>query len=589
MTTVEPLRAPTARPRPSLRLVPSPGGEDGGTMPLIYRAVWVDNDHNPIAVLEDEFRRWCELKGIAGDDVPYRGREQAGSNEIDVRRGDAEFGRILRMSLRELDGQGRTWMTTATAVSDLADSTYWVDVDCEDPSGGRVEIAAPRLVRQILDESGTPMRGPVRLSSGRQVVLSVSAVHPWIDLLFDPDRDIPLVIFSPDATEDVATNDKRATAAAGVLAGLAVVVLVSPTAINAFNAALPEGFRVYGGAARLYLPQIAVEDADDSVRHRYYSLRQIQHGHKVGLLMAQRLANSQRWCDPPRAWDTLRALVTRPSDEEVRQRQAEIARSVESEGDDGSRLRAETEQLLELLLTAEAERDALQDEMGSELARLRDRVDQLQDENLDDAAAMEELVRERDALRRGLVQVARGVADADGGRLEDEPRELDIPLSPSEAIELAQIALPNVVVPDEAVCDIERLDESTKDRIWAATTWDGLLALNDYASAVAQGEDTGGFYVWCQRTHLFQSSKIAMVESESVRNEERLARRRILPIDTEVEPAGRVMMQSHLKIQVGGGPTIPRLYFYDDTAGVTGKVHVGFYGPHDLMPNTRTN
>lgn len=31
------------------------------------------------------------------------------------------------------------------------------------------------------------------------------------------------------------------------------------------------------------------------------------------------------------------------------------------------------------------------------------------------------------------------------------------------------------------------------------------------------------------------------------------------------------------------------VYFHDDTGGTTGKVHVGFIGPHGLMPNTRTN
>ena len=31
-----------------------------------------------------------------------------------------------------------------------------------------------------------------------------------------------------------------------------------------------------------------------------------------------------------------------------------------------------------------------------------------------------------------------------------------------------------------------------------------------------------------------------------------------------------------------------RIYFYDDTHGNTGKIHVGFIGPHYLMPNTKS-
>ena len=38
----------------------------------------------------------------------------------------------------------------------------------------------------------------------------------------------------------------------------------------------------------------------------------------------------------------------------------------------------------------------------------------------------------------------------------------------------------------------------------------------------------------------------------------------------------------------GDGPNIPRNYFHDDTAGTTGKVHVGFFRPHSYMSNTKT-
>jgi hypothetical protein len=47
-------------------------------------------------------------------------------------------------------------------------------------------------------------------------------------------------------------------------------------------------------------------------------------------------------------------------------------------------------------------------------------------------------------------------------------------------------------------------------------------------------------------------------------------------------------MFAHMKIQSGGGGNIPRLYFYDDTDGPTGKMHVGFVGPHRHVRNTRT-
>lgn len=48
-------------------------------------------------------------------------------------------------------------------------------------------------------------------------------------------------------------------------------------------------------------------------------------------------------------------------------------------------------------------------------------------------------------------------------------------------------------------------------------------------------------------------------------------------------------MFAHLKVSEGGGQNIPRIYFHDDTKGVTGKVHIGFFGPHRFVPNKSTN
>ena len=47
-------------------------------------------------------------------------------------------------------------------------------------------------------------------------------------------------------------------------------------------------------------------------------------------------------------------------------------------------------------------------------------------------------------------------------------------------------------------------------------------------------------------------------------------------------------MQAHLKISEGGGDLAPRIDFHDDTMGETKRVHVGFVGPHHLVPNTKS-
>jgi hypothetical protein len=38
-------------------------------------------------------------------------------------------------------------------------------------------------------------------------------------------------------------------------------------------------------------------------------------------------------------------------------------------------------------------------------------------------------------------------------------------------------------------------------------------------------------------------------------------------------------MEEHIKIEQGGSPC-PRIHFYDDTRGSTGRIHVGWFGDH---------
>lgn len=79
-----------------------------------------------------------------------------------------------------------------------------------------------------------------------------------------------------------------------------------------------------------------------------------------------------------------------------------------------------------------------------------------------------------------------------------------------------------------------------------------------------------------------------MRESETVENNAGLRRARTFPVDNDVDAPGSIYMGAHLKISEGGGNLAPRVYFHDDTGGTTGRVHVGFVGPHYLVPNTRS-
>lgn len=372
-------------------------------MTLIYRAVWEDDWCEPILVLDDEFRDWCASKGIDADDIPRRGRVAVNERIwIEVRRADTEVGRALRCTLSETDPRGRVWTTTATALADGEAPTFWVDVECADPHGGQPELAAPRLVRGMIRNGGRPTSYglPLRSNAGR---LGPNSVDELIDALLDEDREVPIVVFSDDPRSDPLTTIRRADAAAQVLAGLAQVYAVSPNAGAVLNAALPDGFRVYGGAVRMYLPPLHVDDPDDAYRHRWIPLRLIStHPRRAASLLAARLARLQLHPPIPDAWATLGPFLRRPSDAEVDNRASEIsnARATAEGHIDLESLLREVDDLTKLLAEADLVREALEAQARSEIVRLEVALAAGEIERYDDADELEDLRRERDALQR---------------------------------------------------------------------------------------------------------------------------------------------------------------------------------------------
>lgn len=575
-------------------------------MTLVYRTVWDDDWANPTALLEDEFKKWCAGKGIDADDIPVRGRyAQSDQLFIDVRRADVEFGRALRCTLVEIDPTGRTWTTTATALADNSSSrekgqvtedgqgerVFWVDLECEDPSGGAPEMAAPRLVRGLIDNGGRPT------IFGQKVTTEARRLHhtniaELTSALVDPNRTIPIVVFSPDIHREPMVTIDRADAAARTLVGLVPVYTISPSASDVLNADLPAGFGVFGGAVRLYLPHLQADDPDDARRHRWIARRIIEaHPLRAASLLAGRLARLQIHRPIPASWDRLGGLLQRPSDSEVQQRAAAIAagRRPVPDDDTPADLRREVEELTSLLAEADLVREASDRSAGEEIARLQAAIATADEDRLDDADELDQLRRESDELRRTIWILSRPSTEEPAGTEElAAVAEVAVPESISDAVVLASEHLSFVVVPDTALVDVDELDSAEKYLVWASACWQGLRALNDFAEAKNRGEQPAGFKLWCDSTGAWPTSKLAMTESDSVMNSDQMRNQRNFPVDERVDPSGRIFMFAHLKIQAGGGNNIPRLYFHDDTNGPTAQMHVGFIGPHRHVRNTRS-
>ncbi|MFI6692123.1 hypothetical protein ACIBLA_10210 [Streptomyces sp. NPDC050433] len=104
----------------------------------------------------------------------------------------------------------------------------------------------------------------------------------------------------------------------------------------------------------------------------------------------------------------------------------------------------------------------------------------------------------------------------------------------------------------------------------------------------ASGTAGRDFRSWCSRppndAYPFSAGKVKMKESDTVGNRGAWRRERTFPVPLAVDRSGEVYMEAHIRI--GGGNTVsPRLHFYDDGPG-TGRVYVGYIGPH--LTNTKT-
>lgn len=582
-------------------------------MALLYRAIWTDDRDQLDEELWQEAHSWIWDKH--GIDLPGRGDIAADHIRAEVRHADTESGRVLRVLLHEVEPTGRTWTTTATSLEPHGgDGTLWVDVDCDDPrSGARIDIASPKLVRSLIDRGQNPRRGDVGLSVKAQAVRP-NEVGALASAIADPARTVPVVVLSHDDLAPQGTSAQRGVEAAEVLSGIARVLMLPPDAIDPFIEFMGREFAVWGGAMRIYLP--GWTEGEDPSRHRVILPRQFSSFPRLpGLLVARRLASSVGRQRPPDVWDDLRPSLARPGEpERLRAQQAvreEVHRRIAADAradatttgiaQDGvspqEQLQRENDELTELLALGDAEhRDAVND-LQVEMSRLRQQLAQLQDQVIDAVDELDQTVAERDreaaqARKLAIVIARAGVTednwtDAEGATAIDQV----VVEAPSEAVEQARLLLDFLAIHDDACGGLERLDAALESRAWGATTWRGLRALSSYAQDVRDNNFTGGFWSWCEKTGRWPatSKKLAMSESETVMSSPKLARLRDLPVDPAVVPSGLICMQAHLKIATGGGMNIPRVYFHDDTGGSTGKVHIGFIGPHDLMPNKSTN
>jgi hypothetical protein len=189
-------------------------------------------------------------------------------------------------------------------------------------------------------------------------------------------------------------------------------------------------------------------------------------------------------------------------------------------------------------------------------------------------ATSDDLLRKVRFLQGRLAES--GVADA---YLEPEGHSYE-PILCSDAVHEARRRLSLLEIPesiDEAAAALDEHGNLT----WAGKAWAAFQALQAYAEAKREGAG-GNFKSFCLHSKtdaVIPGRWVALNESELTSQNQRFRELRTLPVDTHVDDSGRVYMESHIRLELGGSPS-PRIHFYDDTGGSTGMVHIGWFGDH---------
>ncbi len=532
-------------------------------MSLQYRAIWSDNRLDLIDTARPVFQEWIESKGI-NLQVPQEGIKHAGANEVTVdhaSKGDVSALRIRLVEERAEEESEERWTTTVHWMIHGAAGWVWADVEwVSDAAFARPpDMAAPRLVRTLVEQ---------RYADGEQGRLgpNPSLVRPnnvddltgWI---LSPDRLVPVVLYSVDKNIGPEQFETRARKTASRLAGCADVRMLTIESEPVFNNAMePLSLSVFEGAVRVYLPGIDPDDPEPW-RHRYTRARNLSvNAHAAANVVVRQVLPRMAAQRPPEVY------------------RLQIKHLLDLQRHDwqqfAEELDAKRNQLVEDLRNLQQEKESLQLE---------------RDIAVEDAVESE---READRARRKLDLLRKEFREMGGTpeSIEQEAADAIDPTSCQESIEMAR-SLKNISIHPNAPQDIERLDESADSELWAQRIYRHLQSLDSYALEKTEGFE-GSFKEWCERSgseYVLSLKFVAMSESEWVRKNERARVCRVLPVDRRVSVSGEILMLAHLKTVQGGGTTIPRIYFHDDSMGVTKKIHIGFIGPHDLMPNKSTN
>lgn len=501
---------------------------------LVYRSVWIDDSLNTGTALLHETLNWLRSRGTNLEPAENERRTRGGSS-LDTWSFETEVGRLVRIRLTEQKIEtDEVWTTTATSLMTKQHNTFWVDVHAELSDVWRREISAPTLVKNLLLAGGEPRIGSDPLEVQPRELDDAQAVVDYIEWMEHPQRQIPLLLFAMQDGQRMSVM-QRATRAAETLAAMASVATVEERQLHTYNRVVDADLHLAAGDVLLVMGSSSGAPTNPAP----YRISEDELGddqREAGLLMARRIGMSSQWPRVPEEWSLFKPLLGPLAEVD----ESDVYLHGLDVDDELQRLRRENDEYIEAWVTA----NEMLEDSRREICRLEEKLTRL--------------------------------------ALADPPAQLRS-RSIAATIAAARHHLKRVEIPVAAERDIELLDRCPNSGSWADELARALSALESFAVFAASTKQTTDFITWCGKTGMYPDSKVAAHEGKSTKRDHELLSERLFPVATQVNPTGLIVMLAHIKIQMRGGGLIPRLYFFDDTRGVTAKVHVGFIGPHRLV------
>lgn len=607
---------------------------------VVYRAMWEDGRAGLHELAAGTFRSWARSQypqldvaqaaaadrggaadGVTGPAVQHDPRGGTTSEErsddglaeagprLDLTRETSTDGGVTTTTL-ELVRQAPSGVTVVTArvLSDARSAWLWVDVEVPaDAAAGHEGGAsddrsmpmptfasehgpaplavlrgtgAESLVHELLDAGlqggGRPHLGPEPLSVDPVHIGDVGHTEAIRNAIVSPKRPVPYLVIAWDPINpDTAMGDmtRRAQSAASQLAGLARVFVLPLELLTRFQRLVGGELDLQPGEARLYLT-----GSQDPHRHRTLSAELVRtDAHQAGRWASQLLRLTLAEREPPPLYGQARARLGS-------QRQAPMLEAGPSPAERIAALETERDDLWEALFETREQRASARQQRDEMSQQIFDMQEELQLAQLRADDLQRQLIDSQDQMVKWLLQAGQQAAapEADASK-----RKYQQVTSIRQALQLARANLARVDIPPAAEHRIADLDSTIESQSWALSVFDGLLALEAYANTGSGFKD---FRDWCRRSNhqrvwFANAKKLAMNESEEVMRQPELRKYRMLPVSAEAASGGTIEMQAHLKLS--NASFAPRLYFHDGTRGAnaTGKIHVGYIGPH--LPTKR--